>query len=43
MATVTAANVSDVATTPEFLTGEEEAVYAHSGYPGAEKHADAIR
>lgn len=39
---VTAANVSDVATTPQLLTGEEEVVYADSGYLGAEKREDAI-
>lgn len=39
---VTAANVSDVATTPELLTGEEEVVYGDSGYLGAEKREDAV-
>lgn len=39
---VTAANVSDVATTPSLLTGEEEVVYGDSGYLGAEKREDAI-
>ena len=39
---VTAANVSDVATTPELLTGEEETVYGDSGYLGAEKREDAV-
>ena len=39
---VTAANVSDVATMPELLTGEEEVVYGDSGYLGAEKREDAI-
>jgi IS5 family transposase len=39
---VTAANVSDIATMPELLTGEEEVVYGDSGYLGAEKRADAI-
>jgi IS5 family transposase len=39
---VTAANVSDIATMQELLTGEEEVVYGDSGYLGAEKRADAI-
>ena len=39
---VTAANVSDVATMPELLTGEEEVVYGDSGYLGAEKREGAI-
>jgi IS5 family transposase len=39
---VTAANVSDVATIPELLTGEEEVVYGDSGYLGAQKREDAI-
>lgn len=39
---VTAANVSDVATLPELLTGEEEVVYGDSGYLGAQKREDAI-
>ena len=39
---VTAANVSDVATTPQLLTGEEEVVYGDSGYLGAQKREDAI-
>ena len=39
---VTAANVSDIATMPELLTGEEEVVYGDSGYLGAEKRGDAI-
>jgi len=39
---VTAANVSDVATTPELLTGEEEVVYGDSGYLGAQKREDAV-
>ena len=39
---VTAANVSDVATMPDLLTGEEETVYGDSGYLGAEKREDAI-
>ena len=38
----TAANVSDVATMPELLTGEEEVVYGDSGYLGADKREDAI-
>lgn len=40
---VTAANVSDVATASELLTGEEETVYGDSGYLGAEKREDALR
>lgn len=39
---VTAANVHDVAVTPELLTGSEETVYGDSGYLGAEKRDDAI-
>ena len=39
---VTAANVSDVATMPELLTGEEEVVYGDSGYLGVEKREGAI-
>lgn len=39
---VTAANISDVATTPELLTGEEETVYGDSGYLGAEKREDSV-
>ena len=39
---VTAANVSDVATMPELLTGEEEVIYGDSGYLGAEKREDAV-
>lgn len=39
---VTAANVSDVSTMPELLTGEEEVVYGDSGYLGAEKREEAI-
>ena len=39
---VTAANVSDVATMPELLTGEEEVVYGDSGYLGAQKREGAI-
>ena len=39
---VTAANVSDVATTPQLLTGEEEVVYGDSGYLGAQKREDAV-
>ena len=39
---VTAANVSDVATIPELLTGEEEVVYGDSGYLGAEKREGAV-
>jgi len=39
---ITAANISDVATTPELLTGEEEVVYGDSGYLGAQKREDAV-
>ena len=39
---VTAANVSDVSTMPELLTGEEEVVYGDSGYLGAQKREGAI-
>jgi len=39
---VTAANVSDVSTMQELLTGEEEVVYGDSGYLGAQKREDAI-
>jgi len=39
---VTAANVSDVATMPDLLTGEEDVVYGDSGYLGAQKREDAI-
>jgi transposase, IS5 family len=39
---VTAANVSDVATTPRLLTGEEEVVFGDSGYLGAAKREDAV-
>jgi len=39
---VTAANVHDVAMTPELLTGQEESVYGDSGYLGAEKHEGAV-
>lgn len=39
---VTAANVSDVGTIPELLTGEEEVVYGDSGYLGAQKREGAI-
>ncbi len=39
---VTAANVSDVATTPQLLSGEEEVVYGDSGYLGASKREEAI-
>ena len=39
---VTAANVSDVATTPQLLTGEEEVVYGDSGYLGAQRREDAV-
>ena len=39
---VTAANISDVATMPQLLTGEEEVVYGDSGYLGAEKREDAV-
>ncbi len=39
---VTAANISDIATMPELLTGEEEVVYGNSGYLGAKKRAGAI-
>jgi IS5 family transposase len=39
---VTAANVSDVATMPELLTGEEEVVNGDSGYLGAQKREDAV-
>jgi IS5 family transposase len=35
-----AANVSDVATTPQLLSGEEEVVYGDSGYLGASKRED---
>ena len=38
----TAANVHDVAETSKLLTGEEEAVYGDSGYPGAGKREDAV-
>jgi len=39
---VTAANVHDVAMTPELLTGQEESVYGDSGYLGAEKREGAV-
>jgi IS5 family transposase len=39
---VTAANVSDVTTMPDLLTGEEEVVYGDSGYLGAEKREGAM-
>jgi len=39
---VTAANISDIATMPELLTGEEEVVYGDSGYLGADKREDAV-
>lgn len=39
---VTAANISDVATMPELLTGEEEVVYGDSGYLGAQKREGAV-
>ena len=39
---VTAANVSDVATMPELLTGEEEVIYGDSGYLGAQKREGAV-
>ena len=39
---VTAANVHDVAVTPELLTGNEETAYGDSGYLGAEKRDDSI-
>lgn len=39
---VTAANVSDVSTMQELLTGEEGVVYGDSGYLGAQKREDAI-
>lgn len=39
---VTAANVHDITVLPELLSGEEESVYADSGYLGAQKREDAI-
>jgi len=39
---VTAANVHDVAMTPELLTGQEESVYGDSGYLRAEKREGAV-
>ena len=39
---VTAANVHDVAMTPELLTGQEESVYGDSGYLGAEKRKGTV-
>ena len=39
---VAAAPVSDVATTPHLLTGEEEVVLEDSGYLGAVKREDAV-
>ena len=38
----TAANVHDVAVTPELLTSEEQTVNGDSGYIGADKREDAI-
>ena len=40
---VTAANEHDVTVTSELLTGEEEEVYADSGYLGAEKRPEALK
>ena len=37
----TAANVSDVAMTPQLIDGNEDEVYGDSGYTGAEKRPDA--
>ncbi len=39
---VTSANVHDVTMTSQLLTGQEETVYADSGYTGAEKREDAL-
>lgn len=37
-----AANVHDIAMTPELLTNQEETVHGGSGYLGAEKRENAI-
>jgi len=39
---VTAANVRDVAMTPEWFTGQDETVYGVSGYLGAEKRKGTV-
>lgn len=39
----TGANMHDVCVATDLLTGEEQAVYGDSGYPGAEKHPEASK